>query len=81
MDIAAETIRSLQQLDDTGYSGHISYVLHMLAVPKFLSTYLSGEFKPEEIVHFGKTFNIVINRVVSPEPGSMADSGRSSIKG
>jgi uncharacterized protein len=62
MDIANQTIKSLQQLDDTGYSGHISYILHMLNIPRFLSTYLSGEFKPEECIDFAKSHRIVINQ-------------------
>jgi uncharacterized protein len=33
--LGADTIRSLQKLDDTGYSGHISFILHMLAAPGF----------------------------------------------
>ena len=63
--IAEKTIRELQILDDTGYSGHISYIMHMLKAPKFLSTYLAGEHKPEEVMAFGKTHNIVINLNVS----------------
>ncbi len=65
MKIAEKTIRELQILDDTGYSGHISYIMHMLKAPKFLSTYLAGEHKPEEVMAFGKTHNIVINLNVS----------------
>jgi len=59
--IAEKTIRELQILDDTGYSGHISYIMHMLKTPKFLSTYLAGEHKPEEVMAFGKTHHIFIN--------------------
>ncbi|MCG8618100.1 MAG: YkgJ family cysteine cluster protein [Desulfobacterales bacterium] len=61
MDMAAETIKSLQQLDDTGYSGHLSYILYMLSVPAFFNTYMSGGFKPEEIMDFGKSHKIAIN--------------------
>jgi uncharacterized protein len=61
MNMAEKTIRELQILDDTGYSGHISYIMHMLKTPKFLSTYLAGEHKPEEVMAFGKTHQIVIN--------------------
>lgn len=59
--MAQKTIRELQILDDTGYSGHISYIMHMLKSPKFLSTYLAGEHKPEEVMAFGKTHHIFIN--------------------
>ncbi len=67
MELGRKTIAGLQRLDHSGYSGHISYILHMLAAPKFLSTYLAGEFKPEEITVFGKTHRIVINQVIDKE--------------
>jgi len=65
MQIAAETIRRLQLLDDTGYSGHLSFVLFMLAELKFRETYLAGDYRPAEIMHFGKSHQIMINRMVS----------------
>jgi len=58
---AEKTIRELQILDDTGYTGHISYIMHMLKSPKFLPTYLAGEHKPEEVMAFGKIHHIFIN--------------------
>lgn len=61
---ADEAIRDLQLLDSTGYSGHLSYILYMLSVPAFLSTYETGGFKPEEIMDFGKAHRIVINRMM-----------------
>ena len=64
MDMATQSIRALQQLDDTGYSGHISFVLHMLDTPAFLETYLAGEFKPEAIMRFGKSHGIIINKMM-----------------
>ena len=64
MDMGQNAIRKLQQLDITGYSGHISYVLHMLDTPAFLTTYLNGEFKPREIMVFGKSHNISINQMM-----------------
>jgi len=36
----------------------------MLDTPRFLATYRAGDFKPEEIMAFGKTHRIVINRMV-----------------
>jgi len=63
MDIADRTIKELQDLDRTGYSGHLSYILYMLDQPKFLNTYLAGDIKPEEIVEFGKRHGILINRM------------------
>lgn len=59
-----DTIRKLQQLDDTGYSGHLAYILHMLDASDFLTTYLAGEHRPEEIMQFGKSHGILINRMV-----------------
>ena len=64
MDMGDAAIRRLQQLDDTGYSGHLSYILHMLDAPAFLTTYMAGECRPEEVVDFGKSHGIAINRMV-----------------
>ena len=58
------SVADLQRLDDKGYSGHLSYILQMLDTPRFLATYQAGDFKPEEIMAFGKTHRIVINRMV-----------------
>lgn len=63
MKTAGETIRRLQDLDDSGYTGHLSFVLFMLDNPKFLETYLSGDHRPDEIMQFGKSHRIVINRM------------------
>ena len=60
-----DAIRKLQQLDDTGYSGHFAYILHMLDAPAFLKTYLTGQHRPEEIMQFGQSHGISINRVVA----------------
>jgi len=59
-----EAIRALQQLDDSGYSGHLSYILYMLDTPAFLKAYLAGEFRPEAVMVFGKSHGIIINRIV-----------------
>ena len=64
MAAADQTIRELQKLDDTGYSGHLSYILYMLSVPAFLTTYEAGEFKPEEVMEFGRAHKIAINRMM-----------------
>jgi len=65
MALGDHAIRKLQQLDATGYSGHFSYILHMLAVPAFMNTYLAGDHRPEEIMQFGKSHGIVINKMVA----------------
>ena len=68
MALADQAIRDLQQLDDTGYSGHLSYILYMLNRPEFYTVYANGQYKPEEIMTFGKAYRITINRMVcSPE--------------
>lgn len=59
----AEIIRSaLQQLDDTGYSGHLSYILQLLNDARFSRTYLAGAFAPEEIRQYAMDHGITINR-------------------
>lgn len=65
MKFGERTIKSLQQLDHTGYSGHMSYILFMLDAVRFMETYQAGEFKPEEVTDFGKSHQILINRMVS----------------
>jgi len=64
MERAAETVTALQRLDHNGYSGHLSYILHMLEAPRFMQTYMAGKSKPEEVMAFGKSHNIVINKMV-----------------
>ena len=63
MELGDVAIRALQELDDNGYSGHLSYILHMLETPAFAETYLDGEYRPEAIMQFGKSHGIVINRM------------------
>jgi Fe-S-cluster containining protein len=65
MDMGEKAINALQKLDDTGYSGHLSYVLYMLDAPEFFKTYRKGGFKPEAVRDFGKSHQIAINRMVS----------------
>ena len=64
MELAEQFIKKLQQLDINGYSGHLSFILYMLSSPPFLSTYEDGDFKPAEIMEFGKTHKIVINKMM-----------------
>ena len=59
-----EAIRALQQLDDSGYSGHLSYILYMLDTPAFLNAYVAGDYRPEAVMAFGKSHGIIINRVM-----------------
>ena len=65
VELAKQTVKKLQQLDETGYSGHISYILHLIATPDFRTLYTSGGFNPVNIMEFGKKHGIIINRMVS----------------
>jgi Fe-S-cluster containining protein len=62
VESAQSTVKEMQQLDDTGYSGHISYILHLLDDTSFRKLYLSGRFTPERIMKFGKEHGLIINR-------------------
>jgi hypothetical protein len=54
----------MQQLDDTGYSGHLSHILYLLEKPGFRNFYLAGGFDPSRIMKFGKAHGLIINRFV-----------------
>jgi len=58
------TVRRIQALDHTGYSGHISYILYMLENHNFRKIYVAGGFEPDKISKFGKAHGIIINRFV-----------------
>ena len=62
--LTKQTIARLQHLDDTGYSGHVSYILSMLKNSAFREIYRSGGFDPVQIMSFGKSHGIVINRMM-----------------
>jgi uncharacterized protein len=65
VELAKMIVKKLQHLDATGYSGHISYILHLIATPDFKTLYQTGGFDPSRIMSFGKKYGIVINRMVS----------------
>jgi len=65
MTMAEQSLSRLQRLDDTGYTGHLSYILFMLGNEAFLNTYLAGKFEPERVQDYGRSHGIVINRSVS----------------
>lgn len=80
--LAQATVRQLQRLDDTGYSGHLTFILALLDQPDFRRNYRSGGFDPSRIMAFAKSHRIVINRLApssaaaSPAPaGAGADGG------
>jgi len=62
MALAKAAVRGLQRLDDTGYSGHLTFILYLLDRPDFRKFYLSGGFDPGKIAKFGKSHRLVINR-------------------
>ncbi|MCK4389973.1 MAG: YkgJ family cysteine cluster protein [Desulfobacterales bacterium] len=64
-ELAKKAVREMQRLDDTGYSGHISFILYLLDRPGFRKLYLSGGFDPARIAKFGKTHRLVINRLAT----------------
>lgn len=45
----------------------------MLETPQFLETYLAGDHRPAEIMHFEKSHRIIINRMIPP--GFIRDPG------
>ena len=62
VEASRAAVRELQRLDDSGYSGHISYVLHLLEDTSFRRLYQSGGFAPEKVMKFGKAHGLIINR-------------------
>jgi Fe-S-cluster containining protein len=62
VEIAKAAVRDLQRLDDTGYSGHLSFILHLFDRDYFKKIYLSGGFDPGKIASFGKSHGLIINR-------------------
>lgn len=65
LNLAKQTVDKMQRLDFGGYSGHISYILYLLAKEDFRRLYLHGKSDPRKIVNFGRSHGIVINRFVS----------------
>ena len=63
MELTQQTVTQLQNLDDNGYSGHISYMLHLIDSAGFRKRYLANEFRPAEIRQFAQTHKIRINRL------------------
>jgi uncharacterized protein len=62
-ELARQTEAAIQEVDDTGYTGHLSYILHLLQQPEFRKFYLNGGFAPEAIRAYAVTHAIVINRL------------------
>jgi hypothetical protein len=64
--LAQETVARLQRLDATGYSGHISDVLCLLADHGFRNLYRAGGFDPAAIAAFGKRHGLILNSRAMP---------------
>jgi Fe-S-cluster containining protein len=62
--LAREIEAAIQELDHTGYSGHLSYLLHLLQQPEFRKLYLNGGFAPEAIREYAVSHELLINRFV-----------------
>lgn len=59
---------AIQTLDDTGYSGHIAYILALLNDARFRAVYLDGGFEPEAIRAYAREHGISINRYLASTP-------------
>ena len=64
IELADYTISKMQQLDDTGYSGHMSFILYLLDKSGFRKIYIAGKINPGKIMNFGKSHGIIINQFV-----------------
>jgi len=66
LDLARRTVMRIQDLDAMGYSGHLSYILHLLHGKGFRRQYLRGRSDPSTIAIFGRSHGIAINRFRRP---------------
>ncbi len=62
VEMANETVLKLKAIDPHGYSGHLSYILHLLRCPEFYRDYWKEKFNPARIVAFGKSHDLTMNR-------------------
>ncbi|MFP5212960.1 MAG: YkgJ family cysteine cluster protein [Acidobacteriota bacterium] len=65
-DLAEGTVTAIQELDDTGYSGHLTFIIQLVKEARFRKTYLSGGFSPDEISVFAQQHRLAINRFANP---------------
>jgi hypothetical protein len=66
VELARAAVSEIQRLDDTGYSGHLTYILALLDDRRFRMLYTAGGFDPGRIADFGRAHRIVINRGSAP---------------
>ena len=64
-ELAERTLTSILELDDTGYSGHMPYILKLLKDASFAKVYLAGEFAPHQIAPYAREHQLVINRIAA----------------
>lgn len=67
-EMSRKAISGIQRLDDTGYSGHLSFILHLLEDDEFREVYLAGRFDPDGIRDFGRSHGFFINRRAQNTP-------------
>lgn len=60
-ELSRKAITLIQQLDRTGYSGHLSFILHLIEDARVRELYLTERLDPSHIRHFGSSHGIVIN--------------------
>jgi uncharacterized protein len=61
-EIAGRIETAAQLLDDNGYSGHMSHILHLLKDARFRKTYFADKFAPQDIRLFLVKYRLFINR-------------------
>jgi Fe-S-cluster containining protein len=66
-NIGRKVEADIQRLDNTGYTGHISFILELLCDSDFRRTYLNGVFDPDGIKRFAFARKLIINRFARHE--------------
>jgi len=59
--LARETVSRLQALDESGYSGHLTYILDLLDREDLRTLYLKGRLNPGAIHGLGRRYGLRIN--------------------
>jgi hypothetical protein len=60
--LAERYVDDLRELDDTGCSGHMSYVLLLLNNARFLKSYLEGGFAADQAWELIRDYGLIVNR-------------------
>jgi len=61
-ELGEKTVQKIYQLDDSGFSGHISYILMLLYNHKLRKSYLSGGLSPSQLMDVIRKYNLIVNR-------------------